>query len=237
MVLVLDEHHGGVFPQEFQGRVQLDALTHGDVRVGHTVEEEDGGVDLVGVKERALAQDHLLGFRLPGVVVRRGHFAVGVAPVAFAPVTGDVGDAGVADCRGEQVRLHHEVLRHEAAEGGADTADAAPVHEGVGLTELFHTLNDVLGPAFAPGIDVPGCEFLSEARRTGRLDDVHDVAAGGIEVVRIAALEVASRRGAAAVVIDNHRVLFRRIEVRRKVVAAVDGLAAAVGIVPVMDLP
>ena len=81
-----------------------------------------------------------------------------------------------------------------------------------------------------------GGEFLAETGGAGRLDDIHHVAAGGIEVVRIAAFEVASRRRAAAVVVHDHRILLRRIEVRREVVAAVDGLAAAVGVVPVVDL-
>ena len=44
-------------------------------------------------------------------------------------------------------------------------------------------------------------------------------------MVRIAALKVAARGAAAAVVVDDHRVFLRRIEIRREIEAAVDGLS------------
>ena len=54
VVLVFHKHHGGLFAKEFEGGVHLDALANRNVVVLVSVKEQDRGVYLVGVVQRAL---------------------------------------------------------------------------------------------------------------------------------------------------------------------------------------
>ena len=45
------------------------------------------------------------------------------------------------------------------------------------LAKLLGTLNDVVGGALAPCIDMAGCKLLAKARGTTRLDDIDYVVA------------------------------------------------------------
>ena len=67
MVLPIDENHRRLAAKELQGGVHLDALADGDVHVCRTVDEEQRGVHLVGVVERAVVHEQFLVG--PGVTV------------------------------------------------------------------------------------------------------------------------------------------------------------------------
>ena len=228
----LDER--GRLAQQFQRREHLDALAHGHVRVGRAVQEEERRVDLVGVEERALQRIEVAG--VPRVAVGRRQGAVGITPVALAPIAGDVADAGVRDGRREDVRLRLEVLRHEAAIRGADATDLVAVDEGMLLAETLGALDDLVGRHLTPGVHVARGEFLPEAGRPAGLQDIDDVAQRGVGVGRVAALERALRRRGTAVVVHDERVFLARVEMGRQVETAVDGIALGRDEVPVLHL-
>ncbi len=69
------------------------------------------------------------------------------------------------------------------------------------------------------------CEFLTEARAAARIDDKHHIAVGGVYMVWIAAFKCAARRRASAIVVHDHRIFARRVEVGRKDVASADAVA------------
>ena len=112
VVLTVDQHHGGLAAKELEGGIHLDALSYGHVVVHIAMQEEQRGVNLVGIVERAVLHKKLL--LTPGVAVGHGDFAIGIPPVAFTPIAGVVADAGVRDSSGKEVGLGLQVLRHEA---------------------------------------------------------------------------------------------------------------------------
>ena len=74
MVLVFDRYHGCLFSEHFEGCEHLDAFSDGYVGVGIAMEEEQRGVDLMGIVERALCHIELaVG---PRVFVGHAHFAI-----------------------------------------------------------------------------------------------------------------------------------------------------------------
>ena len=169
----------------------------------------------------------------PRVAVRHGGLAVGIAPVAETPVTGVVADAGVGNGAGEAVGQRGDVLRHEAAVGSADAADLLRIDERVLLAELLRTFDDVLGGAVAGRVHVTGRPFLPVAGGAGRKGHhIDHVTQGSVGVVGVAAFKIAARRTAAAVVVDDHRILLRRIEIRREIEAAIDHFAFRILEVP-----
>ena len=91
LALYLDELYR--LAQNLQGVEELDALADGHVGVYGAVEEQQRGIDLVGIEERALLGEEV-GV-LPRVAVGSGNGIVAVAPVALAPVAGDVADTGM----------------------------------------------------------------------------------------------------------------------------------------------
>ncbi len=84
MVGVLDGHECRGAVQAFQGSEHLHAFAERHVRVGVTVEKEEGSVNLVSVIEGTAL--HIEVLLAPGIAVGHADFAVGVTPVTVAPV-------------------------------------------------------------------------------------------------------------------------------------------------------
>lgn len=93
-------------------------------------------------------------------------------------------------------------------------------------SELFDTFNDVVGNTFSYGVDVARCKFLSECRTSTWVDDENHIAVGGIDMMGIATFKASACRVAPAVVVDNHRIFARRVEVGWEDVATTDAIAA-----------
>ena len=183
MVFTIHNHKSGVAAKQFQGGEHLDALSNGDVGVGAAVQKQQRSVDLVCHIQRAVV--HIEVLCCPGVAVCHRDFAVGIAPVALAPVTCVVTDAGVGDAGSKNVALCQQQLGHKAAVGGAEAADVLAVHIRMILAETVHSLQDILCHALAGSIHVAGCEFLPEARSPRRIHNIEYVALGGIILRRV----------------------------------------------------
>ena len=190
VVLTLHFDEGHLAAEEFQGGEHLEALDEGHVGVGIAVEQQQGRVDLVGIEERRLIDEELAV--APGITVGHRHLAVVIAPVAFSPVTGVVGDARMTDGGSEDVGLRLQVHRHETAVGGSHAADVAGIDEGVGLTDLPRALDDVVGRAAASRVHVARGPLLAEARGSTGLEDIGHVAQ------RVPVLRTVGRLGVAA---------------------------------------
>jgi len=87
------------------------------------------------------------------------------------------------------------------------------------------SLDDLLRRGQAPVVHVPGRELLAVAGGARRLRDVHQVAKAGPPLLRIAGAERPVDGAGAAIVVHDHRVCLRRIEVGREDDVAVDGPA------------
>ena len=161
VVLAFYGDEGALAAKQLEGCEHLDALVDGHVGVSAAMHEEDGRVHLVGIEERGMTAVKL--HIVPRVGVCCGGRAVGVAPVAEAPVTGRIADAGMAHGSGEDVGHGLQVHRHEAAVAGSHAPHLVGLDEGMFLAELLGALNDVVGCVVAVGIDVSRSELLSEA--------------------------------------------------------------------------
>ena len=168
----LDKFHR--LAQDFEGVEELDALADGHVGIDGAVDEQQRGVDLVGIEQRALGKE--VGI-LPRIAFGGSHGVVAVAPVALAPVAGDVADAGMGDGTGKNVGLRLQILRHETSIRGTEASHMSGIHEGMGGAELLDALDDVVGRPLAPGIHMAGGELLSEADGAAGLDDIDHIAA------------------------------------------------------------
>ena len=104
------------------------------------------------------------------------------------------------------------------------------------LTEPLGAFDNLIGCTSAPGVDVAGGELLSEAGCSAGVEDIDHIAHRGIHVAGEAHLQRSIRGRGTAVVIDNHRILFRSIEMGWEVVAALDATAVCAGEVPVVCL-
>ena len=83
------------------------------------------------------------------------------------------------------------------------------------LAEQLGTLDDLIGGLQAPCVHVAGGEFLSEARRSARVQGVDHVSESGVHMHGITHLQRTVRRGSTAIVINDHRIFLIRIEMRR----------------------
>ena len=137
-----------------------------------------------------------------------------------------VADASVRNGGGKNVGLRLQVLRHESAIRCADATDFFRVYKGVFLAETLGSLDDIVGYRVAEGVHVAGGKFLPETGCAARLNHINDVAQRGVGVVRIAALEITACRTATAIVVHDHRIFLRRVEVRRQVEAAVNRITS-----------
>ena len=101
------------------------------------------------------------------------------------------------------------------------------------LAELFGSFYDVLSRAVSGSVNVSCRPFLSESGgAAGASYYVNHISQGRISVLRVTALEIAAGRAAASVIVDNHRILLGRVEIRRQVETAVNCLPFGVLEVP-----
>lgn len=139
-----------------------------------------------------------------------------------------VADARVGYRRGENVGDGLQILRHEAAVGSTDTADFRRIDPRMLAAELLRALDNILGHTLTGGIHMARRKLLTEAGRSARIEHIDHVAELSVGIMGITALEIASRRRATAVIVDDHRVFARRIERRGQIVAAMNAVAARV---------
>ena len=135
--------------------------------------EEQRGMDLVGIVERAVIHIKCLVF--PGIAVRHGDLTIGIAPIALTPVAGVIADTGMRDGCRKEVCLGLQVLCHEATVGGTDTPYLFCIDEWVFFAEAAGTLNDVIRYVITSGVDVTSGELLPETGCATRLNYIHHI--------------------------------------------------------------
>ena len=101
---------------------------------------------------------------VPGELSVFRRFAIAVAPVASAPVRGDVRNAGVADGYGKDVGPRLQVLRHETSITCSHAADLRGIDKSHFFAESLDALDDVVAAFIAPRAYMAGGKFLPEAR-------------------------------------------------------------------------
>ncbi len=190
------------------------------------MEEKQRSVDLVGSEKGALVDIQILA--CPRIRTSHRHLAVGIAPVAFTPVARVVADARVGDCRSEYVGDGLQILRHEAAVRSTDTADFRRIDPRMLPAEFLRSLDNIIGHTLTGSIHMARRKLLTKAGSSARIEHIDHVAELRVGIVGITALEIASRRRATAVIVDDHRVFARRIERRGQIVAPMNAVAARV---------
>ena len=217
--------------QQLQRGEHLQTLDDRHVGVVGAMQQEQRRVNLVGIEQRRLVDVQLT--MAPRIAVGHRHLTVVVAPVALTPVAGVIGYAGMAHGSSKDVGLRLQVLRHETAIRGAHAPHLRSIDERMLLTNLLGTLDDVVGRS-APGcVHVARGPLLSEACGTAGLQDVGHIAQRVPVLRSVGRLEIAADRRASTIVIDNHGVFLRGIEVLGQIETAIDGVAPRVGEVPV----
>lgn len=151
------------------------------------MQEKDRGVDFVGIEQRALQRVHIPC--VPGIAVCACQSTIGVSPVTFAPIAGDVADSGMRDGGGKDIRFCLQVLCHEATVGCPYATDLFSVDKVVFGTEFLCSFDDLVSCTLSPCIYVAGGELLAEAGCSAGLDDINDVAQCRIYVRRIPVFE------------------------------------------------
>ncbi len=127
MILTIYQYHRRRTAEEFQSRIELDALAHRHIIIGSSVNKQQWSMNLVGIIERTLIyKEMLVG---PRIFVRHRNLAVAVAPIALTPIAGVVADACMRDGSSKEVGLGLKILGHESAVAGADAANLLAVHE------------------------------------------------------------------------------------------------------------
>ena len=223
VVFALDHNECRGNAEEFEGSVHLDRFADRHIGIGGAVGEEDGLMDLVGVEEwRTIDIEVFAG---PRVGVGGTDLAIAVTPIAFAPVGGVVGDAGMADAGSEEVGLGEQQLGHESAIGGADAANLVFVDPGI-LCKPFSGLDDILGDALAHGVDMACAPFLAESGGSTGVDYEHYISVGVPVVGRVVAAttKATSCRTAAAIIMYDDWIFDRSVEVCWQIVVARDGV-------------
>ena len=219
MVFAFDDNHLNGFLEQAQGSVHLIAFDGGDIGILGTVEEQEGSVDFMGGEEGALFGKFF--WMAPRVLCGSRDGAVEVSPIAAAPIAGDIADASVADGGSKEACFGDKVHGGKAAVACADTADAFGIDEGMGFEKVLCGLDDLMGYASPPFVDVAGGKALSEADGTAGLEDIDEITVCSPKMEGIATVKVAGDGVGAAVVIDDQGVAFSRIEARGEVDQAV----------------
>ena len=80
--------------------------------------------------------------------------AVGVAPVAEAPVAGRIADTCVTHGSCKDIGLRLQIHGHKASVAGSHTTNLVGFYKGVFLAELLRTIDDVLCYTFTGCIDM-----------------------------------------------------------------------------------
>ena len=86
----------------------------------------------------------------------------------------------------------------------------------------LHRTDDIVGGLRAPSIQVVSCEALAVAHGTAWVQRIGYIALSGEHRQVVRRLQLAAQRDRPAVVVDDHRVLLRGVEVGGQVVPAVD---------------
>ena len=231
MVLPLDLHEGHLATEELQGGEHLEALDGGHVGIDIAMEQEEGGVNLVGIEEGRTVNVQLA--MAPRIASRHADLAIVVAPIALSPIAGVVGNAGMADGRGKEVGAGLQIHGHESAIGGTHATNLGGIDKGMLLTETARALDDVLGRTHSGGVDMARSPLLPEAGGPTGLEDVGHIAQRVPIVARIGQAEVARHGRTTSVVIDNEGVFLRRVEVGREVATTIDGVAPRAEEIPI----
>ena len=132
----------------------------------------------------------------------------------------------------KEIRLGLKILGHKSAIAGSDTSYLLPVHKTMFITESLGAGYDIFSHSLTSRIYVAGRELLSETGGSTWIDHQHHIAHGCIDMMRIAALEHTTRRTATSIIVDYHRIFLGCIKMRRQIIAAADGVALCVDIIP-----
>lgn len=103
VVLTLYLNKGYRTAEEFQRCIERDAVACRHIGIGRSMHEQQGRVYLISIVEWAMV--YIQAAVRPGIAVGHAHLAVGIAPVATAPVGSMVTDAGMGHSGGEDVCL------------------------------------------------------------------------------------------------------------------------------------
>ena len=106
----------------------------------------------------------------------------------------------------------------------------------MGLGKCFGRGDNFVSCDFTPIVLVAGRKFLSVSDGSGRLKHIYDITVGRIEVERPASAETTGDGGRSAVVINDQRIFFGRIEIGRQIITSVDHRTFLILIVPVFHL-
>ena len=80
----------------------MDTFPDGYVRIGVAVKQQERGLDLIGVEQRALLGKELRGVPRISAGIRYG--AIAISPITFSPLATQRANTGMADSGGENVR-------------------------------------------------------------------------------------------------------------------------------------
>ena len=105
---------------------------------------------LVGIEEWRMIDIQVLV--APRIAVGHRHLAIAVAPIAFAPVAGVVGDACMTYGTGKDVGYRLKILCHESAIRGSHTTNLLLIYIRMLFAYLLHPFDDVFGRTLTSSI-------------------------------------------------------------------------------------
>ena len=152
MVLSFHLYQRNRSTQEFQSRIEGNAIARRHVGVGRPMEKQQRCMDFVGIVERTMIDIQLLVG--PRIAVGHAHLTVGIAPKSLAPIGSVVADSGMRHGGSEDVGLRLKILGHEATVGSSQTAHMTGIHIVVVGTELPRALNNVLCHSLTGSVDM-----------------------------------------------------------------------------------
>ena len=82
-----------------------------------------------------------------------------------------------------------------------------------------------------------GSKLLSETRCTTGLHHINHIALRSISVVRITAFKGALGRSTTSIIIHNHWIFLRGVEMRWQIITSINGVTSLVHIVPFTKVP
>ena len=131
-------------------------------------------VNLVGIIERRTVDVEV--FARPRITACRRRLAVGITPIAFAPITRMVRYAGMRYAASKRIRFGQHILRHKTAIRCRHTANSRRIDLWYVGCKALGGFDYVLCRTFAHRVDMARRPFLPETCRARRIDDKHDVA-------------------------------------------------------------
>ena len=161
--------------QYLQCIVQLDAFADRHIRIDRTVQQQQRGLDFIRIEQGPVFCKQV-GI-IPRIAPGSGNGVIGIAPIALAPITGDVTDARMRNGSGEQIRLCLQVHRHETAVRRSDTTDTLIVDKRMSGAELLRSFDNFVSGTFPPRIDMAGGEFLTVTDSPTGLDNINHIIA------------------------------------------------------------